>query len=85
MTLEIEVQELQTRIATLEAQMQVLLEHLGVGASSGDSQSDSLERQIIEFIRADRVIEAVKLYRERTGLGLKEAKDAVDELRRLHG
>ncbi len=72
---------LQTRVATLEAQMQALLEHLGVGASS----EDSLERQVIELIRADRVIEAVKLYRERTGLGLKEAKDAVDNLRHLHG
>ena len=81
MNLETEVQELQTRVATLEAQMQVLLEHLGVGASP----DNALERQIIEFIRAGGVIEAVKLYRERTGLGLKEAKDAVDNLRRLHG
>ena len=61
--------------------MQVLLEHLEAGASP----EDALERQVIEFIRADRVIEAVKLYRERTGLGLKESKDAVDDLRRLHG
>ena len=79
--LEAEVNELQTRVATLEAQMQVLLEHLGVGASP----EEALERQVIEFIRADRVIEAVKLYRERTGLGLAESKDAVDNLRRLHG
>ena len=81
MNLETEIEELQTRVATLEAQMQALLEHLGVGASP----EDALERQVIEFIRADRVIEAVKLYRERTGLGLKESKDAVDNLRRLHG
>lgn len=81
MNLEAEVQELRTRIATLEAQMQALLEHLGVGASP----ENALERQVTELTRADRVIEAVKLYRERTGLGLKEAKDAVDDLRRLHG
>ena len=79
--LEAEVAALQTRVAALEAQMQALLEHLGVS----DSPSDALERQVIEFIRADRVIEAVKLYRERTGLGLAAAKDAVDNLRRLHG
>ena len=81
MNLEAEVNELQTRVATLEAQMLALLEHLEVGASP----KDALERQVIEFIRADRVIEAVKLYRERTGLGLAQAKDAVDNLRRLHG
>ncbi len=29
-----------------------------------------------------RVIEAIKLYREATGVGLKDAKDAIDRLRR---
>jgi ribosomal protein L7/L12 len=33
-------------------------------------------------IRADRKIEAIKIYREATGLGLKESKDAVEELER---
>jgi ribosomal protein L7/L12 len=31
---------------------------------------------------AGRKIEAIKLYRERTGVGLKEAKDAVEALER---
>ena len=33
-----------------------------------------------ECIFQGRKIEAIKLYREMTGLGLKEAKDAVEEL-----
>jgi len=33
-----------------------------------------------ELIAQERKIEAIKLYRELTGLGLKEAKDAVDAL-----
>lgn len=33
-----------------------------------------------EMIFARRKIEAIKEYRELTGLGLKESKDAVDEL-----
>ena len=81
MNLETEVQALQTRVATLEMQMRTLLEQLGVSTSP----SEALERQITEFIRAHRMIEAVKLCRERTGLGLAAAKDAVDNLRRLHG
>ena len=81
MNLETEVEALQSRVATLEAQVHALLQHLEVAASP----KGSLERQVIEFTRANRVIEAIKLYREQTGLGLKEAKDAVDELRRLHG
>lgn len=38
------------------------------------------------LLRAGRKIEAIKLVRERTGLGLKEAKDLCDERqRRLPG
>ena len=39
--------------------------------------------QVQALIAAGQVIEAIKLYRERTGLGLKEAKDAVDALARM--
>ncbi|MBI4926969.1 MAG: ribosomal protein L7/L12 [Anaerolineae bacterium] len=35
---------------------------------------------ILQALREDKKIEAIKLYRERTGLGLKEAKDAVEAL-----
>ena len=37
------------------------------------------------LLRAGRKIEAIKSLRERTGLGLKEAKDAVDRLERQLG
>jgi len=35
---------------------------------------------IQEQLRAGKKIEAIKLYREQTGLGLKEAKDFIDSL-----
>ena len=34
------------------------------------------------LVRAGRNIEAIKAYRQQTGVGLKEAKDAIDRLRR---
>jgi hypothetical protein len=37
-------------------------------------------RTIRNAVLAGRKIEAIKLYREYSGLGLKEAKDAVEEL-----
>ncbi len=40
---------------------------------------------VIEALRSGRKIEAIKLYRAETGCGLKEAKDAVEELARRHG
>lgn len=44
----------------------------------GDERIDNEE--IRALIRQDRKIEAIKLVRERTGLGLAEAKDAVEAL-----
>lgn len=37
-------------------------------------------KEVVNAIVADRKIEAIKLYRQYSGIGLKEAKDAVDEL-----
>jgi ribosomal protein L7/L12 len=44
--------------------------------------SNSDTAQIISFLRANQKIEAIKLFRERTNLGLKEAKDAVEAIER---
>jgi len=40
----------------------------------------SLEEQVLALCRAGKKIDAIKLYREQTGAGLKEAKDAVEDL-----
>jgi ribosomal protein L7/L12 len=47
-----------------------------------DERSSQLELafELEDLLRAGRKIEAIKLYRERTGAGLKEAKDAVEAL-----
>jgi ribosomal protein L7/L12 len=81
MNLESQVEALQGRVATLEAQMQVLLEHLGV---HNDSPGNT-DARLLELVRANQLIEAIKLYREQTGIGLKEAKSAVDDLKRRYG
>ena len=41
-----------------------------------------LEAEVRELYRAGQKIQAIKLYRENTGVGLKEAKDAVEALDR---
>ena len=45
----------------------------------------SLEGELLDLLRKGRKIEAIKRYREATGAGLKEAKDAVEALARRHG
>lgn len=37
------------------------------------------------LLRSDQLIQAIKLYREQTGVGLKEAKDAVEARRAQQG
>ena len=45
-------------------------------------ETDDLDARVARLVADGHKIEAVKLYREATGLGLKEAKDAVDEIQR---
>ncbi|QDV35665.1 ribosomal protein L7/L12 [Tautonia plasticadhaerens] len=44
-----------------------------------------LEGELLDLLRNGRKIEAIKRYREATGVGLKEAKDAVEALAGRHG
>lgn len=43
--------------------------------------TDALTRELMALVTENRVIEAIKIYRERMNVGLKEAKDAVDAMR----
>ena len=43
------------------------------------------EEEIVFLLEQGRKIEAIKLYREQTGTGLKEAKEAVEDIARRRG
>ena len=65
------------RIRRLEAQVALLSEKLGVpfeeiGADSG------IPQEVVALAQSGNKIQAIKLYRELTGVGLAEAKDVVD-------
>jgi ribosomal protein L7/L12 len=53
-------------------------------AEVGPIQPDTLEGHVIALMQARKKIEAVRVYRQQTGVGLKEAKDAVEELAVKH-
>jgi len=44
-----------------------------------------LEGQVLSLMHGQEKIKAIKLYREQTGAGLKQAKDAVEALAAKHG
>lgn len=50
-----------------------------------EARDAALEAEIYPLLRARRKIEAIKILRERTGLGLKEAKDKADALEQQLG
>jgi len=69
--------ELQRRVARLEQLVEGLYRHLDLPLPQ--EQYDPLT-PVRELVHAGKKIQAVKLYREMTGVGLKEAKQAVDAM-----
>ena len=51
------------------------------GYASNAPADATLEEEVRRLAAAGNLIHAIKLYRERTGCGLKEAKDAVERIR----
>lgn len=66
-------------LARIERKLDLLL-------AAQDIRYDPLEglpMAIEVLVKQGKTIEAIKLYREARGVGLKAAKDAIDEIRRL--
>ncbi|CAN5444404.1 hypothetical protein BH10ACT1_BH10ACT1_15570 [soil metagenome] len=72
------------RIEALEEQVAYLAHHLGLtptspgpgaAAAAGDPMAD-----VVTLVRSGKKIEAIKRYREIYGVGLKEAKQAVERI-----
>ena len=45
-----------------------------------DAEQTKIDKYLISLVKANKKIEAIKAYRMMTNLGLKEAKDYVDQL-----
>ena len=67
------------RLAKIERQLQAVIDHLGV------VDVPSAMPEVADLVDRGLKIKAIKVYREATGAGLKEAKDAVDKLARQRG
>ncbi len=79
-----------TRLALLEAHVDWLYQNSGYAPPYGHSGTPPVtsvssggggySEAVLELVRDGNKIGAIKQYREETGVGLKEAKDAVDRL-----
>jgi ribosomal protein L7/L12 len=72
-----EIFEIKQRLALIESRMEQLFEKLDMAPRDPDPESDA---ELLNLIGSGKTIEASKRYRELTGLGLAESKQAVDRL-----
>ncbi|MFI9821110.1 ribosomal protein L7/L12 [Streptomyces sp. NPDC052013] len=77
MALQSHVSRTERRIARVERKLDLVLGHLGL------HEEVPRRDEIAGLLRDGRKIQAIKVYREATGAGLAEAKEAVDALERL--
>lgn len=68
---------IKAQLARIEEKLDRLLAQ---GGAPGASVEAPWIQEVRGLVRAGNKIEAIKLYREHTGLGLKESKDAVEAL-----
>ncbi len=64
--------DVSNRLRSIERKLDIILKNLGIAEPAGDMEP------IRDLVRQNRKIEAIKLYRERTGVGLAEAKAVID-------
>jgi large subunit ribosomal protein L7/L12 len=75
------IAELEERVARLEAQVAGLAQQRPQAAAApGAAASDGWMAEVQALRRDGKTIHAIKLYREHTGVGLKQAKDAVEAM-----
>lgn len=74
MTIQSRISQADRRVARVERKLDLVIDHLGLNGQ--DPRMD----EVVALVRNDRKIQAIKVYREITGEGLKEAKDAVERL-----
>ncbi|BDI29659.1 hypothetical protein CCAX7_17100 [Capsulimonas corticalis] len=70
----------EARLARLERKVDMLLTQLRRGGDGDASLPSAPMDEVRALVRQGRTIEAIKVYRELTGEGLKECKDAVEAL-----
>ncbi|WP_433061268.1 ribosomal protein L7/L12 [Dactylosporangium sp. CS-033363] len=68
------------RLVAIERKLDLIMDHLGI--VEPEPEADPM---VLEELRQGRKIQAIKRYREITGLGLKDAKDEVEALGRRYG
>lgn len=76
-----EIARLRRRVDALEAALREVCERTGLDPAIVAAKP-SVDAEVLELVRAGQKIHAIKRYREVTGAGLREAKEAVEAIER---
>lgn len=76
---QVEISSLRGRVSQLEARLEFLYKHLGISYTEDSYPTDN--PQVVAALRANNMIEAIRLYHKAYNVGLAEAKTAVEEMR----
>lgn len=74
-----------TGVRLMEAKDAVEATELGPGTESPVETVSDIEAELLRLLRSGKKLDAIKLYRHRTGVQLLEAKQAVESLAARHG
>lgn len=80
-----DIDELKREVARLTELVNGLYRHLGIGQLDAAAAGSEPSEEILDALRGGQLIVAIKLYREQTGMGLAEAKRAVEDIARERG
>ena len=74
-----EISLLRGRVSRLEARLEFIYKHLGVTFVEDTRLTD--DPKVIAALKANNLLEAIKLYRMATNASLEQAKLAIEEIR----
>ena len=75
-----EYDRLVRRVGQLEGAVEALGQRLGISPAELGELRQPISGNVKRMVSQGRRIEAIKVLRQETGMGLKEAKDAVERL-----
>jgi ribosomal protein L7/L12 len=68
------ITRIERRLGLMERKIDAMLEHLGIPFTEPGFE------EVDTYLRAGKKLQAIKAYRDRTGAGLAEAKEAVERM-----
>ncbi|MEA5361520.1 ribosomal protein L7/L12 [Amycolatopsis sp., V23-08] len=74
------VNRLERRLARMELKLDAIAGHLGVAVADPAQPQLADLPEVRKYLQEGKKIQAIKAYRESTGAGLKDAKDAVERM-----